>query len=175
MAARKSPGPRAAYVTANGQAAGLVRVGAALAIETVLRESQDKVAGLTAALEAEHKLAGEIGVSKAAIEEAFAAYRRDAEARYAALQDDSGALTLSLSDVANELEALKDDSKAEIKRLRRELIEAAGDVAMHRERGVRATAALTAFALRYGDLAAEMFEREDDEALTAGRHEARNG
>ena len=163
MAARKS---RAEHAGSAPAFSGRVSTIADLA------EARGKIAQLTAALEAEHKLAGELGVAKAKLEKEFAAHMRAAEARFAALQDDIGALTLSLSDVANELEALKADSVEEIKRLRRELTEASGDVAMHRLRDERAHAALASLALSLGDAHAELRERDDDDALAGGRREA---
>ena len=208
MAARKSRPARAAAAAVNRS----VR-------SQPLKAAHAKIAQLTAALEAEHRLAGEHATARLELEKAFASWRTAADERYVLLGRNSKMLIDDLQaklaragkDVESELANLqrenaalhaynnrlhsdilakvadvdrlqdqiaafrdKQDGEAdEVKRLRRELIEAAGDAAMHRARDERAHAALASLALLLGDTHAELRERDDDDALANGRREVR--
>lgn len=95
-----------------------------------------------------------------------------AESRIAAeqLRDDNARLLGDLHEAARELMA-RDQSAAEVERLRRALAASQGQVAFHKLRDERATARLLALAHRLGDVEAELMERDEDAAIAGAQHE----
>jgi chromosome segregation ATPase len=195
MAARKSHAPARKAAPAAARRKRVGRIVSALAVEDKLRSHTARIDQLAAALEAEHKLAGEAATAKAKLEEEFEAYKRDAKAASDLLDDGRQAqietrdralaeanesrarLAEDILAKAAEIDRLKAQLAAAIERnpdadaLRRELREAKGEAAFHRLRDERHLAAVTALALRLGDVEAELLERQDDDAIASGRHE----
>ena len=173
MAARKSRPAKAAPPRA---AATPPRFAGRVSVVADLAEARAKIAQLDAALEAEHNLAGERAAEKAKLEEQFEQFKHS---YLDALRKDFE--TLAYKEEVDRLQAQiaafresADTDADTVKRLRRELVETNGDLRMHRLRDERAHTALPALALLLADMAAELRERDDDEAMTIGRQEARN-